>query len=234
MAQLNDVVVRGNLTKDAEYKEFENGQKLCTLNIGVNSKYTNSAGEEVKEASFFTIEAWNDLAELMKDSKKGQDIRTEGRLKQEIWEKDGKKNSTLKIVANKIDAFERGAEWKPENITTVEGNLTSDPEFKTFESGRTKCTFTVGVNRHYKNAAGEEKNSVNFVDVEAWGDAANKMKDAKKGQEFKTSGSLKQEIWEKDGVKHSKVKIQAFSIDPVIREKKQEKKSPSNEREMCF
>jgi len=68
--------------------------------------------------------------------------------------------------------------------------------------------FGVAVNMKFRNKDGEEKEEVTFVDCEIWG----KMADAvgrymKRGVHLLVEGRLKEDRWEKDGVKRSKMKV---------------------------
>ena len=73
-----------------------------------------------------------------------------------------------------------------------------------------------------------------FFDVVTWrGMATNASKFLKKGSKVFISGSLEQDSWEKDGVKHTKVVINADTVDfldpaPKTKEVEQED-SPAEE-----
>lgn len=49
----------------------------------------------------------------------------------------------------------------------LDGNLTSDPEIKTLNSGKSVATFTLAVNHDYKSTS-EEPGEVSFVEIELW------------------------------------------------------------------
>jgi single-strand DNA-binding protein len=69
------------------------------------------------------------------------------------------------------------------------------------------CSFSIATNRYFKGDAGLEK-EVSFFDVEAWGtlaESCNAM--GKKGRGVRLAGRLKQERWDKDGDRRSKVVI---------------------------
>ena len=51
----------------------------------------------------------------------------------------------------------------------ITGNLTRDPELRTTPNGASVCGFTVAVNRTYRDASGEQKEDVSFIDCSAWG-----------------------------------------------------------------
>ena len=50
----------------------------------------------------------------------------------------------------------------------IAGNLTRDPELRTTTNGSTVCSFSVAVNRTYRDANGEQKEEVSYIDCSAW------------------------------------------------------------------
>ena len=63
MNQLNSLILEGNLVKDAVLTEPAPGFKKCVFTMGVNRFYKNRNNESVNEASFFDVEAYNQVAE---------------------------------------------------------------------------------------------------------------------------------------------------------------------------
>ena len=225
MAQTNKVNVRGNLTKDPEFYTLENGKTSCTFTIAVNDNYEKD-GQKVEDPSFFTVKTYGDAAEKMKEAKKGMEYTASGMVKQRSWEKDGQKASTIEILAFDVSPAEKGKDsFKQSAYVEFAGNLAADPEFTTTESGKKKCSFTIINNNEYEKNGKKIKDNTPLV-VELWNEAADKMKDAKKGNFYKMEGFLKHR-WEKDGVKHAAIKLQA--IEAVKLEKKIEKKAPEYE-----
>ncbi len=99
---LNSVNIMGNLTRDPEIKIIPSGKSVCSLSIANNRVY-NKGSEKVTEVSYFDIEVWGLAADnCAKYLKKGAGIIVEGRLKQDRWEKDGKTQSRVRIVANSV------------------------------------------------------------------------------------------------------------------------------------
>lgn len=96
------------------------------------------------------------------------------------------------------------------NHVTLMGNLTRDPEVKQTGSGTALCSFSVAVNRQWKDASGEKKEEVSFIDCDAWGKTAeNIARFFGKGRQILVEGRLKQETWEDKGGggKRSKLKV---------------------------
>ncbi len=101
------------------------------------------------------------------------------------------------------------------NSILVEGNLTRDPNLKTFISGNQVCHFTLATNRSYKNADEAYEKEVSYFDVEAWarlGETCSQY--LKKGRGVRVVGRLKQDRWtDPDGKPHNRVKIVAEHVE---------------------
>jgi single-strand DNA-binding protein len=98
------------------------------------------------------------------------------------------------------------------NEVRLIGNLTKDPDSRAAGS-HTIVSFSIAVNRKSKGADGQATEEVSFFDCDAWnktGDLV--MQYCKKGRQVLVLGRLKQERWEKDGQKRSKVKIIADNV----------------------
>ena len=93
------------------------------------------------------------------------------------------------------------------NECKVAGRLARDPEVKQV-GDKSLTQFTVVVNREWKAATGEWKESPADIDCKAWGGLHADLTAAKKGDCVFLSGHLQSESWEaKDGTKRSKVVI---------------------------
>ncbi|MDO4742023.1 MAG: single-stranded DNA-binding protein [Candidatus Saccharibacteria bacterium] len=92
----------------------------------------------------------------------------------------------------------------------IAGNITRDPELRSTPSGASVCSFSVAVNRVYRDTNGEQKEDVSFIDCSAWGKLAEMIGSyAKKGTGVLVSGRLSQRSWEDKttGAKRSRVEI---------------------------
>lgn len=90
------------------------------------------------------------------------------------------------------------------------GNITRDPELRTTASGTKVCGFSVAVNRTYRDASGDMKETVSYIECSAWGKAAETISQyMKKGSGILVSGRLNQRTWDdKDtGKKRSAIEI---------------------------
>ena len=92
----------------------------------------------------------------------------------------------------------------------ITGNLTRDPELRTTPNGANVCSFSVAVNRTYRDSNGEQKEDVSFIDCSAWGKLGEMINQyAKKGSGVLVSGRLDQRSWEdkNTGQKRSRVEV---------------------------
>ena len=119
---LNSVNIMGNLTRDPEMKFTSSGKAVCNLSIAINRVYTAN-GEKQTEVSYFDVEVWGQIAEnCTKYLSKGSGIIVEGRLKQDRWEKDGKTQSRVRIVANNIHFMPKRADGAQAHQSQNESN----------------------------------------------------------------------------------------------------------------
>ncbi len=94
------------------------------------------------------------------------------------------------------------------NKTILMGNLTRDPELRTIPSGQQVASFSLAVNRSWRNADGQQQEAVDYIDCNAWGKPAEIINQyMRKGSGILVSGRLQQRSWEQDGQKRSKVEV---------------------------
>ena len=94
------------------------------------------------------------------------------------------------------------------NTVVVMGNLTRDVELRYIPSGTAVTDISLAVNEKRKGQGGEYIEEVSYVDVTLWGRTAEIASEyLGKGKSVLIHGRLKQERWEKDGAKHSKLKV---------------------------
>jgi single-strand DNA-binding protein len=107
------------------------------------------------------------------------------------------------------------------NLVVIKGNLVRDPEIRDVNvGGRTTkvVNFTVAVSRFFKKANGDRDKDTTFIPCEAWDTGAERIGlILKKGDPVLVEGSLKTESWEKDGQKHSRMKVRVANFDKLNR-----------------
>jgi single-strand DNA-binding protein len=93
------------------------------------------------------------------------------------------------------------------------GNLTRDPELRTTPNGASVCSFSLALNRSYKNAEGNWQEVTDYIDIVAWGPLGERVAQyLTKGRPALVSGRLQSRSWEQDGVKRSKVEVVANDV----------------------
>lgn len=99
------------------------------------------------------------------------------------------------------------------NQVTLMGNLTRDPELRQTPTGQNVTSFSLALNRSYKDAGGEWKEVTDFVDIVCWGPLAERVAQyLSKGRRCLVQGRLQSRNWEQDGAKRSKVEVLANDV----------------------
>jgi single-strand DNA-binding protein len=102
MASMNRVFLLGNLTRDPEVRYLPSGQAVADIRLAVSRKFKTANGQEREETCYVDVVVWGRSAEACgKFLNKGSPLLVEGRLQYDEWEKDGKKNSRLRVVADR-------------------------------------------------------------------------------------------------------------------------------------
>ena len=103
MASYNRVILVGNLTRDPELRYIPSGTAVTDIGLAVNDRRKNANGEWVDETTFVDVTLWARQAEVASEYlNKGSSVLIAGRLKLDTWEKDGKKNSKLRVVGERM------------------------------------------------------------------------------------------------------------------------------------
>lgn len=99
------------------------------------------------------------------------------------------------------------------NQVILLGNLTRDPDLRQIPSGQSVCSFSLALNRSYKGADGEWQEATDYIDVTAWGPLGERVAQyLSKGRRCLVQGRLQSRSWEQDGVKRSKVEVNASDV----------------------
>ena len=99
------------------------------------------------------------------------------------------------------------------NQVVLLGRLTRDPELRQTPNGKSVASFSMALNRSYKDSNDQWVEDTDFIDCVAWGPLAERIeKYVKRGQRLFVTGRLSQRSWEQDGQKRSKVEVVASDI----------------------
>lgn len=105
MANLNRVLLIGNLTRDPEVRYTPKGTAVTDIGIAVNRVYSGDDGEKKEETTFVDVTLWGRQAEVAQEYlKKGRQVFVEGRLQLDTWDdkQTGQKRSRLRVVAENM------------------------------------------------------------------------------------------------------------------------------------
>src|SRR5271166_4210436 len=87
MANLNRVLLIGNLTRDPEVRYTPKGTAVAEIGLAVNRIYSGEDGEKKEETTFVDVTLWARQAEVAGQYlKKGRPVFIEGRLQLDTWD----------------------------------------------------------------------------------------------------------------------------------------------------
>jgi single-strand DNA-binding protein len=93
------------------------------------------------------------------------------------------------------------------------GNLTRDPELRQTPNGQNVTSFSLALNRSYKDSSGEWQEATDYIDIVCWGPLAERVAQyLSKGRRCLVQGRLQSRSWEQDGQKRSKVEVLATDV----------------------
>ena len=112
MANLNKVMLIGNLTADPEVRTTPRGSSLTELRLAVNRVTTGpNDGERREETTFLDVTCWGRTGEVAAQYlSKGRPVFIEGRLQMDSWEdkQTGQKRSRIRIIAENLQLLNGG------------------------------------------------------------------------------------------------------------------------------
>ena len=88
MANLNKVILVGNLTRDPELRHIPSGTAVTDLGLAVNRNWTDrNTNQKNEETTFVDITCWGRTAEIACEYlRKGRPVLIEGRLQMDSWD----------------------------------------------------------------------------------------------------------------------------------------------------
>lgn len=99
------------------------------------------------------------------------------------------------------------------NQVILMGNLTRDPELRQTPTGQNVTSFSLALNRSYKDASGEWQEATDYVDIVCWGPLAERVAQyLSKGRRCLVQGRMQSRSWEQDGQKRTKVEVLANDV----------------------
>src|SRR5260221_12360749 len=105
MANLNRVLLIGNLTREVDLRYTPKGTPVAEITLAINRVSKSEDGTKREEATFVDVTLWARLAEIAdKFLRKGSPVFIEGRLQLDTWEdkQTGQKRSRLRVVGENM------------------------------------------------------------------------------------------------------------------------------------
>ena len=131
---INNVVLVGRMTRDAELRYTQSNQPVATFTLAVNRNFKNQNGE--READFINCVIWRQQAENLANwAKKGALIGITGVIQTRNYEnQQGQRVYVTEVIANSFQLLEsRNSQNQSGNFQTGNssnyGNTNSMPNF---------------------------------------------------------------------------------------------------------
>ena len=104
MANINRVVLVGNLTRDPELRHTPSGTAVCKLRLAVNTRQKDAQGNWGDKPNYFDITVWGNQGESCAQFlSKGRPVGVDGRLDWREWDaQDGTKRQAVEIIADTV------------------------------------------------------------------------------------------------------------------------------------
>src|SRR5271165_6968885 len=105
MANLNRVLLMGNLTRDPELRYTPKGTAVTDISLAINRYIQTEDGEKKEDVTYVEVILWARLAEIAGEYlKKGRPAFIEGRLQLDTWDdkQTGQKRSRLRVIAESM------------------------------------------------------------------------------------------------------------------------------------
>ena len=98
---MNQTLIIGRLVDNPKVEKTDNGKKVMNMTIAVPRSYKNAEG--VYETDFIDCVLWNGIAENTAEyCKKGDMLGVKGKIQTDLYEKDGQKHKSTRLVAESI------------------------------------------------------------------------------------------------------------------------------------
>lgn len=100
---MNSLTIIGNLCRDPELRTTPSGVAVCTFTVAVNRRQSTEAG--AREADFFRVTAWRQLAEnCNRYLAKGRKVAVIGSVSAHTYQaNDGTTRVSLEVNANEVE-----------------------------------------------------------------------------------------------------------------------------------
>ncbi|WP_276633375.1 single-stranded DNA-binding protein [Phascolarctobacterium succinatutens] len=124
---MNNIVLLGRLTKDADIRSTQSGKVVASFTLAVDRPYTQNGKREV---DFIACQIWGKSAEVLgKSVHKGQRVLLEGRLQiRQYTDKNGNKRTAAEVVTDRFEFIERKEQTAPQSMENFGQQMPFDEE----------------------------------------------------------------------------------------------------------
>ena len=106
---LNQVMLVGNLTRDAELRYTPSGAAVTRFSVAVNERFRDRNGQDQERTHYVDVNVWRELAEGCANLSKGDPVFVIGRLVNDSWtDRDGNRRFTTRIEGSRVEFLTRG------------------------------------------------------------------------------------------------------------------------------
>ena len=115
MANLNRVLLIGNLTREPEIRYTSKGTAIAEIGLAINRVPRDDDGQKKDEVIFVDVTLWGRLAEIAeKYCRKGKPVFIEGRLQLDYWDdkQTGQKRYRLRVIGESLQLIGGRTEGK--------------------------------------------------------------------------------------------------------------------------
>ncbi|KTB48432.1 single-strand binding protein [Dehalogenimonas alkenigignens] len=109
MVSLNKVMIIGNVGGDPEMRFTPSGHPVTSFRVAATRRWDSPDGERKEETEWFSVVAWNKLAEQCNQLlAKGRLVYVEGRLQTRTWDgQDGQKHYKTEVIASTVNLLDK-------------------------------------------------------------------------------------------------------------------------------
>lgn len=132
---INNVVLVGRMTRDAELRYTPSNQAVATFTLAVNRNFKNQNGE--READFINIVIWRQQAENLANwAKKGTLLGITGRIQTRNYEnQQGQRVYVTEVVADNFQILESRATREGQSGGSYNGEFNNNSSFAGSSNG---------------------------------------------------------------------------------------------------
>jgi single-strand DNA-binding protein len=109
MVSLNKVMIIGNVGGDPEMRFTPSGHPVTSFRVAATRRWDSPDGERKEETEWFSVVAWNKLAEQCNQLlAKGRLVYVECRLQTRTWDgQDGQKHYKTEVIASTVNLLDK-------------------------------------------------------------------------------------------------------------------------------